>query len=118
MELLLALPTSVIMRKIFPPSHFALNSEVKEGEQGAKAFWKPKPISLLDIGISMSLAFIVAAISFKISDFFSSEGMPLLIKSILGQRYLVLTSLSITIPLVFPKFFSHFHLFCPDWGPG
>ncbi|RLE02730.1 MAG: hypothetical protein DRJ11_06325 [Candidatus Aminicenantes bacterium] len=102
--LLLALPTSVIVRKIFPPSHFALNSEVKEGEQGAKAFWKPKPISLLDIGISMSLAFIVAAVSFKISDFFSSEGMPLLIKSILGQRYLVLTSLSITIPLVFPKF--------------
>ena len=102
--ILLALPTSRLVRKIFPLSSVSKRFYDEDSREGAKAFWKPKPISLLDIALSLGLAFIIATVSVKVSSYFGSPAMPSLIKSILGQKYLVLTTFSIAIPLLFPKF--------------
>lgn len=101
---LLALPASALVRKIFPLTSVSKGFYDEDSREGAKAFWKPKPISLLDIALSLSLAFIIAAASFKVSSFFGSTDMPSIVRSILGQRYLVLTTFSIAIPFFFPKF--------------
>lgn len=101
---LLALPASVLVRKIFPLTSVSKAYYDEDSRQGAKAFWKPKPISLLDIAISLGLAFIIAAVSVKVSSFFGTAHMPSIVRSILGQKYLVLTTFSITIPILFPKF--------------
>lgn len=101
---LLALPASALVRKIFPLTSVSKGFYDEDSREGAKAFWKPKPISLLDIALSLSLAFIIAAASFKVSSFFGSADMPSIVRSILGQQYLVLTTFSIAIPLFFPKF--------------
>jgi len=101
---LLALPASALVRKIFPLTSVSKGFYDEDSREGAKAFWKPKPISLLDIALSLSLAFIIAAASFKVSSFFGSADMPSIVRSVLGQQYLVLTTFSIAIPLFFPKF--------------
>ncbi len=101
---LLALPASALVRKIFPLTSLSKGFYDEDSREGAKAFWKPKPISLLDIALSLSLAFIIAAASFKVSSFFGSADMPSIVRSILGQQYLVLTTFSIAIPFFFPKF--------------
>jgi uncharacterized membrane protein len=101
---LLALPASVLVRKIFPLTSVSKAYYDEDSRQGAKAFWKPKPISLLDIAISLGLAFIIAASSIKVSSFFGTAHMPSIVRSILGQKYLVLTTFSIAIPILFPKF--------------
>jgi len=101
---LLALPASALVRKIFPLTSLSKGFYDEDSREGAKAFWKPKPISLLDIALSLSLAFIIAAASFKVSSFFGSADMPSIVRSVLGQQYLVLTTFSIAIPLFFPKF--------------
>jgi uncharacterized membrane protein len=103
--LLIALPVSAFFRKIFPhmPDE-ANNNSGRDSEGGAKSFWKPKPISLLDIALSLGLAFLVAMVSVKLSLFFGRADMPALVRSLLGQKYLLLTTFSIAIPFFFPKF--------------
>ena len=102
---LIALPVSVIMRKIFPllPKESNNNND-QDSNEGAKSFWKPKPISLLDIALSLGLAFVIAMVSVKLSSFFGATDMPQIVRSILGQKYLLLTTFSIAVPILFPKF--------------
>lgn len=101
---LLALPASAMVRRIFPLTSISKDFYDEDSREGAKAFWKPKAISLLDIALSLSLAFIVATVSVKVSNYFASAAVPAIIKSVLGQKYLVLTTFSIAIPFFFPKF--------------
>ncbi|MFP4081412.1 MAG: DUF819 domain-containing protein [Candidatus Aminicenantes bacterium] len=101
---LLALPASALVRKIFPLTKISKDFYDQDSREGAKAFWKPKAISLLDIALSLSLAFIIAAASAKVSSYFAAADVPGIVKSVLGQKYLVLTTFSIAIPLLFPKF--------------
>ena len=101
---LLALPASKKMRRIFPLTQRARDFSDHESAEGAKSFWKPKPISLLDIAMAVSLAFLIATISIKISDFCAQPDMPKFVRAVLGQKFLVLTTVSIALPFFFPKF--------------
>ena len=102
--LLLALPASKKMRRIFPLTQRARDFSDHESAEGAKSFWKPKPISLLDIAMAVSLAFLIATISIKISGLFAQPDMPKFVRAVLGQKFLVLTTVSIALPFFFPKF--------------
>lgn len=101
---LLALPASIIVRKIFPLTSVSKDFYDEDSREGAKSFWKPKSISLLDIALALGLAFLIATASVKVSSFFGGASMPSIVKSILGQKYLILTTFSIAIPFFFPKF--------------
>jgi uncharacterized membrane protein len=101
---LLALPGSALVRRVFPLNERSKELYGPDAEAGAAAFWKPKPISLLDIALALSLAFIIATASVKISGHFGQEHMSGLFKAVLGQKFLVLTTLSVLVPLIFPKF--------------
>lgn len=101
---LLALPASLVVRKVFPITERSKDFGSQESIEGAKAFWKPKPISLLDIAMAMALAFVIATISIKISAFFHSPDMPKVVQESLGQKFLVLTTVSIALPFFFPRF--------------
>lgn len=100
--LLIAIPSMVMMRKIFPKSK--LSESFYNSDSGAsEGLWKAKQISLLDIGLAITIAFIITSMSAIISEYFSGEGFPALIKIILGQKYILLTTLSILFPILFPK---------------
>jgi uncharacterized membrane protein len=101
--ILIMLSSSKYFRKIFPIS---TNTKgfAGENEDGINTdYWKPKPIRLVDIAMTLAIAFIIACLSTKISTFFNSNSMPYVVQALLGQKYLILTTLSASFPLVFPK---------------
>ena len=100
---LIALPGFAIMRKIFPVSEKTKDYYEENSDHLAESYWKPKPIGLLDIAISIAIAFILATFSVKISEFFGKPSFHIIVQSLLGQKYLVLTTLSILFPLIFSK---------------
>ncbi len=100
--ILIALPGMAIVRRIFPVTQKSIDIAGTNHAGKNENYWKPKPIGLIDIGKSLAIAFIISMLSVKISEFFSREGMPVIVTMILGQQYLILTTLSILFPLVFP----------------
>ena len=100
---LMLLPAIKLFRKFFPYTDKTHEICVGSQAQPDDDYWKPKAIGLLDIGKSLSIAFVIATLSAKVSDFFSQESMPELVTIILGQKYLLLTTFSFIFPLVFPK---------------
>jgi len=101
--ILISMPGLVIVRKIFPLTQVSQEFYKDELRDGAKSYWKAKPISLLNISLSLGIAFVIATVSVKISSYFGSAHIPIILRSILGQKYLVLTTLSIVLPFFFPK---------------
>ncbi len=101
--LLITLPAIAISRKIFPVSDKTRSFLESDDPERDENYWKPKPIGLLDIGIALTVAFVIGTLSAKVSDHFSDPSFPAAIRSIFGQKYVMLTLLSILFPLLFPK---------------
>jgi uncharacterized membrane protein len=101
--ILITLPGMAIVRRYFPVTQKSIEIAGTNNGKNNEDYWKPKPIGLIDIGRSLSIAFIISLLSVKISGFFSDEGMPVVVKMFLGQQYLVLTTLSILFPMFMPK---------------
>ena len=93
---LITLPGLYIVRRFFPISDKSINIAGTNSTRNGEEYWKSKPIGLLDIGRALSIAV-------KISQFFNGPGMPLVLNMLLGQQYLVLTTLSVLFPVLFPK---------------
>lgn len=100
---LISLPGWALARRMFPETALTLarTGEAAEGPQDE--YWKPRPISLVDLATSLAIAFIIAALSVKVSAFFGRETMPDAVRATLGQKYLVLTTLSVAFPTCFPR---------------
>lgn len=101
--LLITLPAVALTRKFFPVTKRTKTFLESDDPERDANYWKPKPIGLLDIGIAMSVAFVIGAISYKVSKYFSDPSFPVVLQSILGQKYVMLTLLSILFPIIFPK---------------
>lgn len=100
---LITLPGMAIVRRFFPITPKTIAITGTENSETTENYWKPKPIGLIDISKSLAIAFIISLLSAKISGYFNGEGMPVIAKMILGQKYLLLTTFSILFPLLFPK---------------
>lgn len=100
---LITMPGMFLVRRFFPISKKSIEITGTNNTDAEGDYWKPKPIGLIDIGKSLALAFAIAMISVKISKFFNTPEMPVLIRMVLGQQYLVLTTLSVLFPIIFPK---------------
>ncbi len=101
--LLITLPGMAIARRFFPVTKKSIEITGSGNAESGENYWKPRAIGLVDIGKALAIAFIISMLSVKISAFFSTEGMPMVVKMFLGQQYLLLTTLSILFPMVFPK---------------
>jgi uncharacterized membrane protein len=100
---LITMPGMYLVRRFFPISEKSIQVAGTNNSTAQGDYWKPKPIGLVDIGKSLAIAFAIAMISVKISRFFNGPEMPVVIKMVLGQQYLVLTTLSVLFPIVFSK---------------
>jgi uncharacterized membrane protein len=100
---LIALPAFPFARKLFPENDRTRSFSEAGAEGGAEAYWKPKPVSLLSLSATVAVAFAIAAVSVKIAGYFAAPGWPDLVREVLGQKYLVLTTISIAVPLLFPR---------------
>ncbi|MEI0529289.1 DUF819 family protein [Brachyspira intermedia] len=74
-------------------------------------YWKPKEISLKDIAISISLGFIIVAVSNSLSIYLSAlipktNFILYMINGLLGNKYLIITTISTICAALFPNILS------------
>lgn len=78
-------------------------------EEGSSAsYWTKKEISLKDIALSLAIAFVVACVSNSLSEMISTlipdtNTISSILRSILSNMYLIMTTLMIAIATVFSK---------------
>lgn len=76
--------------------------------KGASTFWTSKQISLKDIAVCVALSLVIVAVSVKIAEVFagliptSNFGLSLL-NGLLGNKYLIITTLTMLVATLFPK---------------
>lgn len=100
---LITLPSVYLARRFFPISDKSIEIAGTKNNLKSGDYWKPKRIGLIDLAKSLTIAFIIVMFSVKISGFFNRPEMPVFIKMLLGQQFLVLTTLSVLFPIIFPK---------------
>ncbi|WP_245799304.1 DUF819 family protein [Virgibacillus siamensis] len=115
---LMAIPTFNFFRNKFKTPHI---DEVESGASGdqdetqAASFWKRKEISLKDIALSVASAFALVAVSFHLADYFaeiipSGENVTIfyqILSGIIGDRYLMLTTLTVIAVILLPNYFEN-----------
>jgi len=111
---LIAMPTMALFRKHFKHPH--LDEVEKYGNDSqsktlSASFWGAKEISLKDIAFAIASAFIIVAVSSEIAKFFdgiipSGNFFNNLIKGLIGNKYLVMTTLTMLLATYVPQFFG------------
>ena len=106
---LITLPNMTFIKKYFKRLY---NSNDDANSNQAEAYWKRNEISLKDIAYSISIAFVLVAISFKISELVNeyipknNHFMEILV-SIIGDQFLLLTTFTLVTVALFSKFFEN-----------
>ncbi|MBW0764708.1 MULTISPECIES: DUF819 family protein [Mammaliicoccus] len=106
---LITLPNLKFVKKYF--NRLSTDNKDTEGNN-AETYWKRNEISLKDIAYSLAIAFVLVAISFKISELINAivpKSNPFLeiLVSIMGDQFLLLTTLTLIAVAVFSKFFEN-----------
>lgn len=115
--ILMLIPTIGFFRKRYSTPHIEKveNSVAKEdGQTLAESFWERKSISLKDIAMAIGTAFLLVIVSFKLADFIGSlfpaeadsSGLLTVAQAIVGDRYLVLTTITFLVLILFPSYFK------------
>ncbi|GAA0321876.1 DUF819 family protein [Bacillus carboniphilus] len=116
---LIAIPSITFFRNKFKTPF--IDQVEKEGnaagETQASSYWKRKDISLKDIAFALGSAFVIVGISFKLAAIFNgmieSEGSNntflIILDGILGDKYLMLTTITVLLVTVFHRFFDKIH---------
>lgn len=114
---LMAIPTLRFFRKTYPHPHVLQverEAETNGGKTNAENFWKRQDISLKDIAMSLGTAFFLVVVATKIAEFFagiipSGEEVSFgwnLLSGLIGDQYLVLTTLTFLALALFPRYFD------------
>ena len=112
---LIGLSATPIIRRIWGSPHtdeVENNPELSNSKTLSEAFWKPKPIALKDIAISLASAMVIVLISFKLSAFLkgilgtSDNIMMNLFISLITDKYLLLTTITFIMVSIFKKSFE------------
>lgn len=111
---LIAIPSIGWVKKHFTHPHMdeLENSvDLQNGETIAASYWQRKEISLKDIAFAIGSAFAIVAFSTELAAFLKSV-LPTgnlfydLISGLLGNKYLIITTLTMTLATVFSRFFE------------
>lgn len=84
----------------------------EDGSTHAAQYWKGKEISLKDIAFTVAISFIIVAVSVTIADFFANiiptgNFILNLINGLLGNQYLIITTITMLLATYFHDFFSN-----------
>ncbi|MDR1621824.1 MAG: DUF819 family protein [Synergistaceae bacterium] len=106
---LMAIPTLGFFRRHYKMSYEAGGHASKgagEGETRAARFWGRREISLLDIAGSAAAAFFIVTVSTKLAGVIAASGLPYPVQALFGQKFLLITTLTVLGATLFPKFFG------------
>jgi uncharacterized membrane protein len=100
---LMIVPTRVFFRKRYRMSYEA-GASSGEGQNRAALFWGRKEISLFDIAGSIAMTFVIVLVSTKLAEYISASSLPA--KELFGQKYLLITTITVLGATFFPKLFG------------
>lgn len=114
---LMAIPTFGFFRKMYTHPHVLQverEAESNGGKTNAENFWKRQDISLKDMAMSLGTAFFLVVVATKIAEFFAGvipAGEEVgfgwnLLSGLIGDQYLVLTTLTFLALALFPRYFD------------
>ena len=102
--ILMSLTGWKFFRRNYPmPHQHEVEANGDEGSLQAASFWKRKEISLLDIAKALAIAILIAAVSHKLSELIGSFSLPDIVKGILGNPFLLITTFCVIIATLFHK---------------
>jgi uncharacterized membrane protein len=101
---LLLIAGSRWFRRHYPHPHSG--DDAVDPAQAAAEHWRPKEIALLDIAAALGIAFAIAAVSQKLSGLVKSSVGNELIASMIGNPYVVITSLTVILATLFARQFE------------
>lgn len=107
--ILLWIPSSVFFKKNY--SHpFQDKVEARgaqsDGKTLAAGYWGRKEISLIDLAITISAAFVIVTVATKIAGLLKANTSGLL-QIIIGNQFVILTIFAVALSTLFPKFFAN-----------
>ncbi len=108
---LLWIPGTGFFRKHYKHPHETA-VEARGAAEGSKAktlsaaYWGKREICLLDLATTVALAFAIATAAGKLSSLLGSVTTGML-KTIVGNQFVILTILAVTLSTLFSKFFSN-----------
>lgn len=100
--IVMSIPSMKLFKK------WGMSTENNNEERSSADYWSKKEISLKDIAVSLAIAFSVACASNLISSFIGSvipdtTALTRMLKSILGNMYLIMTTLMLLVATIFSK---------------
>ena len=107
--LLLWIPSSAFFKKHY--KHPFQDQVEARGASGsgktlASSYWGRKELSLIDLAITISAAFLIATVATKLAALFKANTSGLL-QIIVGNQFVILTIVAVALSTLFPKFFSN-----------
>ncbi|WP_096270151.1 DUF819 family protein [Paucisalibacillus globulus] len=111
---LMVIPTLAFFRKRYSAPYQEEVENSSDNHNLAASYWKGKEISLMDIGLAVGSAFVLVAISFKLAEVFkqfipSGDNVNVILNTlngILGDNYLMLTTVTLLAVTIFSGFFE------------
>ncbi|HIW13142.1 MAG TPA: DUF819 family protein [Candidatus Salinicoccus stercoripullorum] len=110
---LIAIPAIGFFKKNYKTPYIdEIEKNGGENDNQASSYWKRKEISLNDIALAVGSSFVIVAVSFKLAEFFSNV-IPddaniflTVLRGIIGDDYLMLTTITLLLVSFIPKYFS------------
>lgn len=110
---LIAVPAAGFFKKHYRTPYIdELEQSADSKDNQAASYWKRKEISLSDIALAVGSSFVIVAVSFKLAEFFSNvipEDVNVflaVLRGIIGDDYLMLTTITLLLVTLIPKYFS------------
>lgn len=109
---LITIPALNFFRSKFGTPYIDENEKNGGSDNQASDYWKGKEISLQDIAKAIGTAFVIVAVSFSLASFFSnlipadSNIFLTILRGVIGDDYLMLTTLTLLLVALFPKYFE------------
>ena len=101
---LISLTSFKFFRKNYPmPHQIKVETEGGDDSLQAASFWQKKEISLLDIAKALGIAVSIAALSSKLSELISASALPGMVRDILGNQFLLITTFCVIIATLFHR---------------
>ncbi len=98
------LPSIPFFRKHYPTNYPLVSADV----QGYNEDSEPSTgMNVFGLAKGVALSFVIVAVSVKIANYVNATGAPEIIKQLFGQKYLVLTLITVILATLFPKYIGN-----------
>jgi len=109
---LISIPTISFFRNKFGTPYIDELEKKADNDNQAASYWQRKEISLSDIALAVGTSFAIVAVSFTLAEFFTNlipddaNIFLSILRGIIGDNYLMLTTLTLILVTMLPKYFE------------